>query len=83
MRTARSWRTRGIMRQPKVRHTEHKSLARPDARPYHTDPDRSRAETLADFAPSRRRKAKMGDRQYFYAPVDMNRWVVAAELEDE
>jgi len=47
------------------------------------DPDRARAETLADFAPSRRRKAKMGDRTYFYAPVDMNRWVISAELGEE
>ncbi|KAF9519286.1 hypothetical protein BS47DRAFT_87210 [Hydnum rufescens UP504] len=47
------------------------------------DPDRGRAETLAELAPpsSRRRKAKMGDRTYFYEPVDMNRWVVAAEEE--
>lgn len=49
----------------------------------HLDPDRARAETLADFAPSRRRKAKMGDRTYFYAPVDMNRWVISAELGDD
>jgi len=48
------------------------------------DPDRGRAETLAEVAPStKRRKAKMGDRTYFYAPVDMNRWVVAAELGEE
>ncbi len=48
------------------------------------DPDRGRAETLAEIAPStKRRKAKMGDRTYFYAPVDMNRWVVAAELGEE
>jgi len=49
----------------------------------HLDPDRARAETLADFAPSRRRKAKMGDRTYFYAPVDMNRWVISAELGED
>ena len=48
------------------------------------DSDRGRAETLAEVAPStKRRKAKMGDRTYFYAPVDMNRWVVAAELGEE
>ncbi|KAF8322190.1 hypothetical protein DL93DRAFT_2093450 [Clavulina sp. PMI_390] len=47
------------------------------------DPDRSRAETMTDMAPSKRRKAKMGDRTYFYAPIDMNRWVVAAELGDD
>ncbi|KAF8331104.1 uncharacterized protein EI90DRAFT_3016543 [Cantharellus anzutake] len=48
------------------------------------DPDHARAETLSEVAPStKRRKAKMGDRTYFYAPIDMNRWVVAAELGDD
>lgn len=52
------------------------------------DPDKVRAammEELADVAGGggrKRRRAKMGDRTYFYEPIDMNRWVVAAEEED-
>jgi len=44
------------------------------------DPDKARATTLMELAPRpSKRKASMGDRTYYYAPIDMNRWVVAAE----